>query len=62
MDEEIIKALKEAIGEDGMAVVVEECKKHPLDYCKDCRFRFKDDSVVSCIFQFCPLEWGDVNG
>ena len=58
MDEEIKKAIKTAIGEDGMEIVRAECEKHPLDYCKDCRFRLKDDLVVSCIFQCCPLDWG----
>lgn len=61
MDEEIKGAIKTAIGEDGMAVVVEECKKHPCTEksCNKCRFRRPNPNGGNCvcIFELCPLDW-----
>ena len=62
-EQKIIDAIKTAIGEDGMAVVVEECKKHPCTEksCNKCRFRRPNPNGgnCGCIFELCPLDWGE---
>ena len=59
-DEEIKKAIKTALSDGGIETAKETCHEQE-EGCKECRFRQNKKDHL-CIFNICPLEWGDANG
>lgn len=59
MDEEIKEAIKTALDDGGIETVKETC--HEQEGCRECRFH-QNGKTILCIFNVCPLEWGDMNG
>lgn len=60
MDEEIKEAIKTAMDDGGIETVKKTCNEQDKG-CEECRFH-QNEKPILCIFNVCPLEWGDMNG
>ena len=58
-EQKILDAIKTALADGGIETVKEACNE-PRG-CEDCRFHQNGNHIL-CIFNVCPLNWGDMNG
>lgn len=58
-EQKILDAIKTALTDGGVETVEETCCESRG--CEDCRFH-QNGKPILCIFNICPLNWGDMNG
>ena len=59
-EQKILDAIKTALADGGIETVKETCNEQTRG-CEECRFRQNKKDTL-CIFNLCPLDWGDMNG